>query len=500
MRLNWKALQWQSSFEEEQVEVQGICDDTRKLKEGNAFFGYDGLQHQASEFCFEALDKKASAVFLDDKHKDKIKKHPRFKEQLPIFFGKNFLQQSGQTMQAITKVSNHEIAIVGITGTNGKTTIADCLFQMYYPHSSYLGTIGKKISHLPTTEENLTTPSAAHIQSFLWQSTKQKIKLSAIECSSHGIVQGRIAGIDWQFLIFTNLSQDHLDFHETMEEYYEAKKQLFLQPISSLKKPSAIFINTDDSFGKRLYDELKDLKNQPIKQVFDYGFAAQHYQIISHIPNRSGYRFSLRVQNKEHFFKTNFLGNFNVYNMTAVIALAHVYGNIHSMQQWSKLKERVEKLIPVSGRMEIIDKDKFAVAVDYAHTPDALQKALQTILEIKPNKVICVFGCGGDRDKKKRPLMGQTAEELSNYVVLTNDNPRTETPEKIIQDIVAGMKAPQKAKVILNREQAIIHALDFAQENDFILVAGKGHEQYQIFGKEKIYFSDQAVIQKWQPK
>lgn len=503
MKLYWKTLQWQSSFELDWLELQGICDDTRLLKEGNAFFAYDGLQHQASDFCFEALQKKASAVFIDNKHKNQITENLLFKKHLPIFFGNNFLQQAGRTMQAITQVASQEISVVGVTGTNGKTTIANCIFQMYAPYASYLGTIGQKISSFPVQEKNLTTPSAAHIHNFLFQSAQHKVKIATLECSSHGIVQGRVEGIDWQFLIFTNLSQDHLDFHQNMEEYFLAKRQLFLQAIHAKQKLMPIFfINTDDSFGKRLYNELKENEGKQDNwyQVFDYGFFAQHYQIVSHLPHKNGYQFSLKIDGKEHLFQTRFLGTFNVSNLTAVIALAHFHEKIQTLQQWNELKERIYKLTPVSGRMEVLTKANFSVVVDYAHTPDALQKAIQTIAQIKPNRIICVFGCGGDRDTKKRPLMGKVAEQFADIVIITNDNPRTEPPEQIAQDIVLGMQNSHRAKIILDREQAIVHALQNAQKDDFILVAGKGHEQYQIFGKEKVYFSDQAVIQNWKPK
>lgn len=531
-KILWQNLGWESLYSFPQIDVKGICDDTRLLQEGNAFFAYDGNRYLAKDFCFVALEKKAAAIFLDKKYQSEIYNDKRFEKQLPIFFSENFLTDAGYTMQAALNFPAQKMSCVGITGTNGKTTIADSLFQLYFPHSSYLGTIGSKIGKQDLQAGNLTTPPAAGVHNFLAESFSYNLdssvqSLCALECSSHGIVQGRVSGIDWQFLIFTNLSQDHLDFHQGMEHYYLAKKKLFTDWLATdishgTPKTSAALINTNDPYGKRLYNELQELRSSSsaVYNIYSYGFADANnfkidFPILSFEADFHGYNFVLEIHKHKIHFTSKFLGKFNVYNLTAVIALAVLRENLQTKEELEHLSERIQTLAPVSGRMEVLpqllslgangkganekgtSEKKFSAVVDYAHTPDALKKALLSLQEMKPQKIITVFGCGGDRDKKKRPLMGEIASRLSQKVIVTNDNPRSEEPQAIADDIIKGIKNNVNVEIILDRKQAIHHALNIAETNDIVLVAGKGHEDYQILKTGKIFFSDQKIIQEY---
>lgn len=595
MKIDWQALGWLSSFKQQILQVESVCDDSRRLQKGAAFFAYDGVRYMAKDFCFEALQKGAAAVFLDGKYRKSISTHPNFHSGLPIFFSppvsdandntkdsnkETYLFFAAYTMQALLGFPANKLLTVGVTGTNGKTTIANSLYELYAPRSSFLGTIGKKIAELPHEDFGLTTPSAAGVQNFLAQSVLHNVRLATIECSSHGILQGRVAAIPWKFLIFTNLTQDHLDFHHDMESYYLAKKKLFVEAATSADVYKQKFlaesinyenkiseyinkfnreekglqtcsiINIDDAYGLRLYNELK---TETSLRVYAYGFGntdeninfRPDFHLQSFSADFNGYRFTLAFpclafskktsdanKHKKNSLANNeqsvmvhetddeqtessavpqvpvtsrFLGKFQVYNLTAVMAAAVLMDwDLYKRNATSlhELAQKISHLQAAKGRMQVLFKT-CPVVVDYAHTPDALQKALETLAEMKPKKIFCVFGCGGERDPKKRPLMGAIAARLAQHIIITNDNPRSEEPSVIAKQILQGAckeaNEQNTIEVLLDRKKAIESALEKADSQDIVLVAGKGHEEYQILNEGKILFSDQRIIVEYKP-
>ncbi|WP_269477477.1 UDP-N-acetylmuramoyl-L-alanyl-D-glutamate--2,6-diaminopimelate ligase [Hominibacterium faecale] len=383
---------------------------------------------------------------------------------------------------------NKVIEVFGITGTNGKTT-ASCMLRKILEEEgkvcALIGTIEHQIGNKRYVPIN-TTPGKELLKELFGEISRQKIKDCVMEVSSHGIDQGRIADIRIAYGGFTNLSQDHLDYHKTMENYYQVKKRLFLQ----CEKGACI--NLDDRYGKRLFKELHeevdipDIKGYSLKDV-----NADFYGQITE-EKLTGSMFSF--YEKGHCLgdlKTKVPGRHFVYNAMLAAAMARQAGI-----SFSAIKQGLRQLEKVPGRMELIgDEADTLGVVDYAHTPDGLEKLLSTLALFKRGRLICVFGCGGFRDKGKRPLMGEIAGNYSDYCVITNDNPRGEPPENICQSIEEGLY-PTGCDycILLDRYQAIKRAVSLATKWDIIVVAGKGHETYQLSGDEKLPFDDRKVL------
>ncbi|MCI7300265.1 UDP-N-acetylmuramoyl-L-alanyl-D-glutamate--2,6-diaminopimelate ligase [Ihubacter massiliensis] len=383
---------------------------------------------------------------------------------------------------------NKVIEVFGITGTNGKTT-ASCMLRKILEEEgkvcALIGTIEHQIGNKRYVPIN-TTPGKELLKELFGEISRQKIKDCVMEVSSHGIDQGRIADIRIAYGGFTNLSQDHLDYHKTMENYYQVKKRLFLQ----CEKGACI--NLDDRYGKRLFKELHeevdipDIKGYSLKDV-----NADFYGQITE-EKLTGSMFSF--YEKGHCLgdlKTKVPGRHFVYNAMLAAAMARQAGI-----SFSAIKQGLRQLEKVPGRMELIGEEADTLGVvDYAHTPDGLEKLLSTLALFKRGRLICVFGCGGFRDKGKRPLMGEIAGNYSDYCVITNDNPRGEPPENICQSIEEGLY-PTGCDycILLDRYQAIKRAVSLATKWDIIVVAGKGHETYQLSGDEKLPFDDRKVL------
>jgi UDP-N-acetylmuramoyl-L-alanyl-D-glutamate--2,6-diaminopimelate ligase len=378
---------------------------------------------------------------------------------------------------------SHDMAVTGVTGTNGKTTIA---YQLAQAHSllqekaAYIGTIGQGEANRLQPLAN-TTPDALCLQQLLHQYRQAGIRQVCMEVSSHALSQRRVDAIEFKQALFTNLTLDHLDYHHTMEAYAAAKAQLFA--CSTLEYA---IINQDDPYHQLMKEPVSNTT-----KIISYGMSEQsqvravHWQIDIH-----GTAIAIESPWGQHQLKIQALGKFNVYNSLAVFTSLMVHG--YPVEAVIKV---MKQLKPAPGRMELVVNSPY-VLVDYAHTPDALENVLMTLSQLKKGDLWVIFGCGGDRDKTKRPIMGKAASQYADRVVVTSDNPRSEDPEQIINEIACGIPSPTQLTKLINREEAIAYALNNANKEDIILIAGKGHEDYQLIGKQKYVFSDQEVVRR----
>lgn len=387
---------------------------------------------------------------------------------------------------------SRELFVAGVTGTNGKTTVQSMLAQALALRGAQvarIGTLGLFIAE-DFCGESLTTPDAFDIQQFLATARDKGADSVVMETSSHGLQQQRVAHIEFNVAIFTNMTRDHLDYHETFEEYYAAKKILFEQLCSSPKEQKGAVLNVDDVAGSNLADFCESMGATTVR----YGQSEQTNIRIVHTSLQSdGTKVCLAFDGEEHTFHTSSIGKFSVYNLAAVAGALFVVG-----VPADEIVALLAALKPAPGRLELIEGAVCPVYVDYAHTPDALKNVLETVREVCVGDVWVICGCGGDRDKGKRPEMAAIAGELADQVVLTSDNPRTEDPQAIIDDMLAAGITPRLTEV--DRRKAIQFTLQNALPEDVILIAGKGHEDYQIIGTEKRHFSDQEEVRNFVDK
>lgn len=480
--------------------IENFSADSRKIKKNGLFFVVRGYQSDGAKYIKQAENNGAIAFvlesdFLADCELLQIKVDDARKAL--ALFATSFYQNP-----------TADFFTAAITGTNGKSSIAFLLYQFWQSHALVSGLIGTiQISFanqtLPVTH---TTPASEALQNIFYQMREQKVKCAAIEVSSHALEQARSLGTQWDIAIFTNLTQDHLDHHENMQSYFLAKAKLFLEELcQSSKKNKKALIHCGDKYGRQLIVLLKKKKMVPDQyQLWTYALKKQgnehqpDFYAIDYQLKADGIWAKIQTPKKEIEITSPLIGLFNLENLIAVIACAYLQGF-----DLDKIESNISKLKPVFGRMQNItnQKKEYAVLVDYAHTPDALEKACQTLKAVTPKKLIVVFGCGGDRDKTKRPLMAKASENFADQIVVTSDNPRTEDPNQIINDILAGfshqLKESGQLKTITDRKEAILFALGQAQKGDAVLIAGKGHEDYQILGKEKFPFSDQEVVKEY---
>ena len=361
-----------------------------------------------------------------------------------------------------------DLKIIGMTGTNGKTTTCYLLHKalnMLGEKCAYIGTIGFYIDEKIKDLDN-TTPDILDIYEMLLKAKEENCKYVVMEVSSHALSLNRVKGLEFDMALFSNLTQDHLDYHHTIENYLDSKKKLF----TMLRNDKLAIINMDDKYYKDFIMEQNNNKT--------YGFKDSNYQITKYNYNINESNF---VINDCDIYKTKLIGKYNIYNLTLVIAALNNLG--FDYEQVSKI---IEKLDSPSGRMDKIIYDNNAIIIDYAHTPDAVENVLLTAKEINHDHLYVVVGCGGDRDKTKRPLMGKISVDNADKAIFTSDNPRTEDPSEIISDIIQ--------KLDKNREKAIIRGIQLLKENDILMILGKGHENYQIIGKDKIFFDDKKVV------
>lgn len=465
------------------IEISGISYDSRTLKNGDIFFALPGYNSNGCKYIKEAVKKGACAVVSYCKSKV---------DSVPLIIAEDIFKFMSVFSARFYNHPDRELNVIGVTGTNGKTTttyMVESIFAYSGIGCGVIGTVNYRYKDKVIEAPN-TTPQSADIFKIMRAMLNAGVKNIVMEVSSHALSLGRVYGIDFDIAVFTNLTQDHLDFHKTMNNYFEAKSSLFR---SLGKGRKFAVINCDDKYGKKLADiSLKaEKKLYSVSDNTDADFKAGNISF-----SRSGTVFNLLYGGKSAKVDMKHLGIYNVYNALGSIAVC-----VCSGLDFYKAVEGLNNARQAPGRLEQVDTGGlgFDVIVDYAHTDDALKNVLQALDNIKHKRIITVFGCGGDRDRTKRPQMGKTAVEKSDFVFVTSDNPRTEDPNFIILDIESGIKRVYKTnyKVVADREEAIKEAIAMAEKGDIILLAGKGHETYQIVGLDKIHFSDIETAEKY---
>lgn len=459
------------------VKITGISLDSRKVSTGDLFVCIPGFNVDGHDFAEAALQAGAAALLVE-----------RFLPfDVPQLKVDNIRQTVGYVAAAIYGYPSRKLELVGVTGTNGKTTVTHLVEKIAGrsgKKTGLIGTLGTQIGNRKIPGQH-TTPESVDIQKLLAEMVEEGVDTAVMEVSSHALDLGRVNGCEYQAGIFTNLSQDHLDYHKNMQEYLEAKSLLFSRLNGGKERQTAILNADDEACGY--------LREKAGCRVATYGINAPNpdYKANNIELTEQGVVFEVEFGGRKErvFYSTP--GKFSVYN-----ALAAFAWGVESGYSPETIKSALMEIKGVAGRFESIRRGQpFLVIVDYAHTPDGLENVLNTAREITSGKLITVFGCGGDRDRTKRPLMGEAASRWSDYLVVTSDNPRTEEPDMIIADILPGVKGTAY-KVITDRRTAINHACEIAGKGDTVVIAGKGHEDYQIIGKEKIHFDDREEVEK----
>ena len=452
--------------------------DSRKITASSIFCAYPGFIHDGRNYIAKALAAGAKAVLWEPGIAT-----PQEIINYPVA---NLMQMVGILAAHQNDFPSRQLLAIAVTGTNGKTSISHWLNQAYVYlglKAAIVGTTGAGI--YPQIDDYAsTTPDPITLQHLLGDFVANHAQVLAMEVSSHALSQGRVNGVNFTTAIFSNLTQDHLDYHKTMENYAAAKELLFYW--QSLQHA---VINVDDKFGQQLLSSLA--VNNPALELISYGINSGDLRAGEIKLTTAGSEFKLSYHGQQQSIITPVIGRFNIYNLLAVLATLLVNG-----VKWDQLSAIAAILQPVTGRMETLIVQNYPlIVIDYAHTPDALEKALLTLREFKAasGKLIVVFGCGGNRDHGKRPLMGEIAASYADEIIVTSDNPRNEDPELIIDEIVAGIGAKTYQRES-NRYQALEKALALAHANDIILVAGKGHETYQEIAGVKQHFSDKESL------
>ncbi len=461
--------------------ITGIHYDSRQVKPGFIFVAIKGFRTDGHFYLDEAAARGAAGLIIE--------------REVPLPPGVAWAHVKN-TRRALALLAanfyghpSRKLALVGVTGTNGKTTttyLIEAVLRTKGAPTGLIGTVWNKIGEkkIPVLH---TTPESLDLQSLLREMVAAGIETVAMEVSSHGLVLERVTGCEFDVGVFTNFTQDHLDFHQDLRDYLAAKMLLFtgLERKRTKNRPCYAVINVDDSAGKAIAEKVKI-------PVVTYGIR-ENADVEAKNINLSarGTAFTVTYQGREIPFSLSLPGEFNVYNSLAAICVGLQEG-----VELSTLQEALQKVKGVPGRFEVIEEGQnFTVVVDYAHTPDGLANILHTSRGLAQGRIVTVFGCGGDRDPGKRPLMGRISGEFSDFTIITSDNPRTEDPGQILAQIEAGIKQIANARyiVIEDRYEAIRTALRSAQEGDFVIIAGKGHEGYQIIGDQGVPFDDRLV-------
>ena len=469
----------------DEIEITGLSYDSRKVSKGDIFFALNGAHNDGTQFAAQAVSNGALCIISGSKIKDC---------NVTNVIVDDINGVMAEIAAKFYDYPDKKLFIIGVTGTNGKTSITymtESLFKSLNVDIGVIGTISYRYANTVIDAPN-TTPQSIDLYKMMSEIVKAKIKYLIMEVSSHALVLKRTAKIEFDVAVFTNLTRDHLDFHKNMDNYFNAKKSLFDSLSNNLKnnKKYAI-INVDDVYGKKLFDD----KNTNVTKIA-YSVKNKEGKFYSFaediVLNGKGSSFKLNSSfGAKAEIKTSHIGLHNVYNVLATFCICAAAGF-----DFKTVIEKLELVTGAPGRLEPVKSDKdFSVIVDYAHTDDALKNVLSAIKNLKPAKIITVFGCGGNRDKTKRPLMAKVACNMSDFVFITSDNPREENPVEIAEDVEKGAKEINKTnyKVIIDRKQAITEAIKSAKNGDAVLIAGKGHENYQIIGTEKIHFDDREI-------
>ena len=471
--------------------VESIAYDSRRVQRNGLFVALRGEKSDGHDFIGQAIEKGATVIVAERADRT---------SRATCVVVENTRAAMADLSAKFFNFPARKLKLVGVTGTNGKTTTTFLIKHVCEKaglRCGLLGTVRYEIGErvLPAAR---TTPESLDLQELLAQIRDAGCRAAAMEVSSHALAQERTRGLDWEVAVFTNLTQDHLDYHGTMENYFAAKAKLFEQlgQQEKKKKPIAV-INVDDRYGQKLIEKIDRFATGRIRGggkvsvvTFGTGLKAD-FRVSNYRMEFGGTSYQLDARGKSYLVRVPLIGRFNVVNSVAALAAANALG--------VGLREAVLSLgksPQVPGRLEMVPaKRQFQVFVDYAHTPDALLNVIKTLRDLGPRRLIVVFGCGGNRDREKRPLMGQVVDQNADYAIITSDNPRKEDPDKIIADVEKGFRGNHFEK-ITDRSVAIARAIEIAQPRDIVLIAGKGHENYQEFADHTVPFEDIQVARR----
>ena len=445
-----------------------IKTNSRKVKPGDTFVAIKGFTVDGHDYIEDAIKAGATKIVCEHgSYSVETLVVPSTKEWVQKYIVDNY------------KDEVNKLRIIGVTGTNGKTTTCFLTYQALKKlgvNAAYMGTIGFYYGDTKY-ELNNTTPEILDLYSYFIEALEQGVTDVVMEVSSHSLCEKRVEGLEFSEVAFTNLTEDHLDYHKTMENYLNAKLLILKQ----IKKDGVVIVNNDDDYGK--YFEVGNYKT--------LGYSGDNYKILDYSQTDKGTIISFMADGKNYEIETNLRSKFNVYNYLTCLALLNNLG--FSIDE---IAEVTKSIYPPKGRCEQIAVNGGEAVIDYAHTPDAVDKIISAFLENKKGKVITIVGCGGDRDPLKRPIMGNIASEKSDYVIFTSDNPRTEDPKAILDDIIKGVRK-DNYEVEIDRPTAIRKGLDMIGKNDVLLILGKGHEDYQIIGHTKHHLDDAEEVRKY---
>lgn len=465
--------------EYEDFEVADLVSDTRRVGKGSVFVAIKGHTVDGHEFISEAVGKGAGMIVVQEKTAEI--------PGVPVVCVNDTNRALAVLADRFYGSPTKSMKVIGVTGTNGKTTVThmiEAIFRDCGQQTGLIGTMYRRIgSHVYPTAN--TTPDILTLQRTFAEMKRENVGIAAMEVSSIALVQGRVWGVDIDTAVFTNFTQDHLDYHGTMEEYAHAKSLLFAQLGNVYGDGRTAVINVDDPMGEKFARDTA-------AQVLTYGIEKEAMIRASNVRiHARGTDFDLDVFGRRNHLHVMTVGMFNVYNLLAAFGAAYANGIPED-----EIIGSLEKFPGVRGRLQLITSEcGVSAIVDYSHTPDGLLNALETINEFAPADVYCVVGCGGDRDATKRPKMARIAVDHSDHAIFTSDNPRTEDPQSILDQMLAGVPG-EDVPVYLDRREAIRAAVDRANPGDIILIAGKGHEDYQIIGHEKHHFDDVEEAEK----
>jgi UDP-N-acetylmuramoyl-L-alanyl-D-glutamate--2,6-diaminopimelate ligase len=468
--------------EVQRKDVAGIFYDSRKVQKNSIFVAIKGYKTDGHKFILDALNRGAIAVVIEDKNSvpDEIFAH----QQKAKIVVKNSRIALAELSNILYKEPSKKLKLIGITGTNGKTTTSYYIKNILETSGAQVGLIGTIANYIGNEKvyTEMTTPESVELNHLLYNMYQKHCSYAVMEVSSHSLALNRVYGLNFSSAVFTNITSDHLDFHHTFENYLNAKKILF----DILPQSAFGVYNSDDK------NSLTLIKNSQAK-TFSYGTASNaDFSFYNIKYDLNGTSFNLIYEGKDYSVSTSLIGEFNAYNACAAFATTVLFGIKEDVSI-----EGIKTTKHVPGRFEVIGNDK-KVIIDYSHTADSLEKALLVLHKIinGNNPIYTVFGCGGDRDKTKRPVMGKIAADLSDKVIVTSDNPRTENPNVIIKDIEKGI-TKKNYQIIQDREEAIRYTIYNSEPNAVILIAGKGHENYQEINGVRKHFSDKETAEKY---
>ncbi len=477
------------------LEILGLTSNSKEVKKGYLFVALAGITRHAIDFVGDVVNSGAVAIIYDAGDTYSLQRIALLRKQYSVEFiaVENLKEKTGLIASRFYAYPSRQFKLIGVTGTDGKTSVTHLLVQAFNQLGKLagsVGTLGYGVSNNHLKMTHFTTPEAITLQSILFELSQAHCEYVVMEVSSHALQQHRESGIEFDIAVLTNLGSDHLDYHGDLENYKAAKSRLFEK-----QNLSGMVLNLDDELGRSLNDNFKGVKvaGYSVNSVLsdEVHRPENSISLVTVEMAAEGLRLLTSTPDGLLDIQTGLIGDFNINNVLCCISVLYQLGF-----SISDIENSMQGLRPIPGRMEYFPSinQHAAVVIDFAHTEQALSACLNSLKSYVEGNIICVFGCGGDRDQSKRPKMAAVAESLADQVIVTDDNPRNESAEKIMQDILAGFEQPQKVQVIHDRELAIETAMANASEEDLVVIAGKGHEKIQIIGNQRLPFSDHYVV------